>query len=264
MGQGNDPILSRNGRRPASGLWLRKVFGLAALLAALAASGVAVCAQDPGTSAPTRPEPREGQWMKLHEEFVDRARQGGVDLLFLGDSITRGWDNRSPGGPRGIWERFYAPRRPANFGIGGDRTQHVLWRLDHGELDGISPKVVVLMIGTNNINADTPAEITEGVAAVVKKIREKTPEAKVLLLAVFPRRPNPDAVRDRVKAVNDRIAKLDDGKTVKYLDIGPRFVKDDGTISREVMPDFLHLSRKGYRIWAEAMEPTLWSMLEGG
>jgi beta-glucosidase len=234
--------------------------GIAALLVAALVSSRA---QDSAPNAATRPEPREGYWIRLHEEFLDRAKQGGVDLLFLGDSITQGWGNRSETGPKGVWERYYGPRHAANFGIGGDRTQHVLWRLDHGELDPIDPKVVVLMIGTNNIKSDTPAEIAEGVAAVVKKLRDKKPQAKVLLLGVFPRGEKTDAVRERVKAVNERIARLDDGKAVKYLDIGPRFLEEDGTLSREIMPDLLHLSRKGYRIWADAMEPTLRSMLEG-
>jgi beta-glucosidase len=263
MPQGHDRGVTRDDRRPDRDRtgplpWRRFLLALLAA-SALAASGVAVCAQDPGANPATRPEPRDANWMRMHDSFLERAAEGGVDLLFLGDSITQGWN-----GPKAVWERYYGPRRAANFGIGGDRTQHVLWRLDHGELDPIDPKVVVLMIGTNNIRSDTPAEIAEGVAAIVKKIREKKPQTKVLLLAVFPRGEKPDAVRDRVKAVNERIARLDDGKAVKYLDIGPKFLEPDGTILREVMPDFLHLSRKGYRTWADAMEPTLWSMLEGG
>jgi beta-glucosidase len=242
----------------------RWFLGLALLATVLGVSGVVVCAQDPDTNTATRPEPREGAWMQMHEDFLKRASGGDVDLLFLGDSITRGWANDSDQGPRAVWERYYAPRHAANFGIGGDRTQHVLWRLEHGELDGIKPRVVVLMIGTNNVHANTPAEIADGVTAVVKTLRAKLPSTKVLLLGVFPRGKTPDAVRERLKAVNERIARLDDGgKTVEYLDIGPRFLNPDGTISQEIMPDFLHLSRKGYHIWADAMEPTLWTLMEG-
>lgn len=206
----------------------------------------------------TTPVPREGAWMNMHEEFLARTKAGNVDLLFLGDSITQGWR-----GVRKIWDRYYAPRNAANYGIGGDKTEHVLWRLEHGEIDGIKPKVVVLMIGTNNVRRDEPSDIAAGITAIVKTLRKKLPDTKILLLGVFPRSRTPDQARERVKAVNDRIAGLDDGKAVKYLDIAPRFLEPDGTISSEIMPDYLHLSSKGYRIWADAIEPTLWSMLEG-
>ncbi len=196
--------------------------------------------------------------MKLHESFLKRAKEGKIDLLFLGDSITQGWANNE------VWQRFYAPRDAANFGIGGDRTEHVLWRLEHGEVEGIRPKVVVLMIGTNNSGSNTAEEIANGVTAIVKSLREKLPETKILLLGVFPRGEKPGSIRDKLAAVNAQIAKLDDGKILKYLDISKNFLQDDGTIARDVMPDFLHLSPKGYRIWADAMEPTLQAMLEGG
>ncbi|MFO0908691.1 MAG: platelet-activating factor acetylhydrolase IB subunit [Isosphaeraceae bacterium] len=243
---------------------LRRAWGFGALLTAgLIATGMAACAQSPATNNAIKPEPREGGWMELHKSFLERTKQGDVGVLFLGDSITHGWANRSDGGPGPIWDRYYAPRKAANFGIGGDRTQHVLWRLDHGEIDGIEPRAVVLMIGTNNINADTPAEIAEGIKTIVEKLHTRLPKTKVLLLGVFPRGPKGDAVRERVKAVNERIARLDDGgKTVKYLDIGPKFLEPDGTLKREIMPDLLHLSRRGYQIWADAIEPTLWSLVD--
>ncbi len=247
---------SSDRRRWLAGLAL----GALALVAAGArAQDTAIVTKARGTAA-TRPVPREGSWMKRHEAFLERAAKGDVDLLFLGDSITQGW-----GGAKGVWDRYYGPRKAANFGIGGDRTQHVLWRVKNGELDGIAPKVVVLMIGTNNARDDPADQIAEGVEAIVKDLREKLPRARVLLLGVFPRGESPDSnpFREKLAAVNERIKKLDDGgKTVKYLDIGGRFLNDDGTISREIMPDFLHLTPKGYRIWADAMEPTLWSLLD--
>lgn len=219
--------------------------------------------------SPTTPAPRAGTgaktWMDRHEAYLKRAKEGKIDLLFLGDSITNGWNGRDKNGegPIEIWERFYGPRNAANFGIGGDRTQHVLWRIENGEVDGISPKVAMLMIGTNNSAANTSDEIAEGVEAIVKSLRQRLPETKILLLAVFPRGEKPAPVREKLAAVNARIAKLDDGgKTVKYLDIGPKFLNEDGTISKEIMRDYLHLTRKGYRIWADAVEPTLWSMLD--
>jgi lysophospholipase L1-like esterase len=212
----------------------------------------------------TAPVARPGNPAKLHEAFLKRARKGGVDLLFLGDSITRGWSRADEEGEDHgpVWDRYYRPRHAANFGIGGDRTQHVLWRIQNGEIDGIKPRVVVLMIGTNNVRAHTADEIAEGIEAIVKTLREKLPATRILLLGVFPRDPSPSPRREKLAAVNARIAKLDDGKTLRYLDIGKNFMNEDGTISREIMPDFLHLSRKGYRIWADAMEPTLWSMLD--
>ena len=212
----------------------------------------------PAKESTTAPVPREGGWMKMHESFLERNKKGDIDLLFLGDSITQGWAGRDGDGqgPIQVWNRSYAPRNAANFGIGGDRTQHVLWRLEHGEVDGLKPKAVVLMIGTNNAGRDTPAEIADGVTAIVKALRTKLPETKILLLAVFPRSAKPNAIRERLKSVNERVQKLDDGKMIKYLDIGPKFLDDDGTISKDVMPDYLHLSRKGYRIWADSMEPT--------
>jgi lysophospholipase L1-like esterase len=221
---------------------------------ALTAIGSSALAQGPETVIP---KPREGPWMELHQSFLKQAQQGNVDLLFLGDSITQGW-----GGAKKTWDRFYGPRKAANFGIGGDRTQHVLWRIQNGELTGIEPKVVVLMIGTNNAGNGTPDEIAQGVTAIVHELRDRLPKSKILLLAVFPRSQKPAAIRERLKSVNQQIAKLDDGSNVRYLDIGKAFLNEDGTISKEIMPDYLHLSQKGYRLWAEAMEPTLWSMLD--
>jgi lysophospholipase L1-like esterase len=232
----------------------RRSVPLALAAMVLAAAGASARAQDEAT---TTPAPRQGAPMKMHENFLKQAKEGNIDLLFLGDSITQGW------GGNEVWKRFYAPRNAANFGIGGDRTEHVLWRLEHGEVEGIHPKVVVLMIGTNNSGSNTAEAIANGVTAIVKSLREKLPESKILLLGVFPRGEKPGSIRDKLAAVNEKISKLDDGKMIKYLDIGKSFLQEDGTIARDVMPDFLHLSPKGYRIWADAMEPTLQAMLEG-
>ncbi len=232
----------------------RRSVRLALAAVVLVAAGASARAQGEAT---TTPAPREGGAMKLHESFLKRAKEGKIDLLFLGDSITQGW------GENEVWKRFYAPRNAANFGIGGDRTEHVLRRLEHGEVEGIRPEVVVLMIGTNNSRSNTAEAIANGVTAIVKSLREKLPEREILLLGVFPREERPGSIRAKLAVVNAQIAKLDDGKAVKYLDISKSFLQDDGTIARDVMPDFLHLSPKGYRIWAEAMEPTLQAMLEG-
>jgi lysophospholipase L1-like esterase len=203
-----------------------------------------------------KPQP---QFMKQHEAFVEIAKKGDVDVLFLGDSITAGWR----GNGSEVWAKNFAPLKAANFGIGGDRTQHVLWRILNGELNGIQPRVAVLMIGTNNTSSRDPAaDIAEGVTTIVKTIREKSPTTKVLLLAVFPRGekiPNPG--NDILTEVNKTIAKLDDGKNVRFLDIGPKFLGSDGQLPKEIMPDYLHLSPKGYEIWAEAIRPLLNEML---
>jgi lysophospholipase L1-like esterase len=197
---------------------------------------------------------------------VAQAKQGGIDILFMGDSITDFWRNRGSN----VWNQYYAPRHAANFGISGDRTQHVLWRMDNGELDGIKPKVVVLMIGTNNTGKErdnmttrnTVPETIAGVQAVVADIRARLPDSKILLLGIFPRSTLADPQRAEVALINTVIAKLDDGKMVRYLDIGPKFLEADGTLSRDIMPDLLHPSERGYRIWADAMNPTLDEMMK--
>ena len=214
----------------------------------------------------TNPVPRNAGWIKRHEGFAQQAQKGGVAILFMGDSITDFWRNRGSN----VWNHYYAPRHAADFGISGDRTEHVLWRIDHGELDGIHPKVVVLMIGTNNTGKEndrkTPRnsvpEVAEGVRAVVNDLRARLPKSKILLLAIFPRGTLDDPQRAQVALINTLIAKLDDGKMVKFLDIGPKFLELDGTLPRSVMPDLLHPNAKGYQIWADAMNPTLDRMLK--
>ncbi len=201
-----------------------------------------------------KPVPREGGWVARHESFNKRVAEGNVDLLLIGDSITQGWE----GAGKDVWAKYYTPRHAVNLGIGGDRTQHVLWRLDNGNIKGIHPKAAVLMIGTNNSGNNTPEQIAEGITAIVQKLRKDLPETKILLLAIFPRGADKSDSRRQVnEATNKIVSKLDDGKMVYYLDIGPAFLADDGTLSKEIMPDLLHLSPKGYQIWAEAIEPKL-------
>jgi lysophospholipase L1-like esterase len=196
-------------------------------------------------------------FLVAHDSFVKIAQEGKSELLFLGDSITAGW-----GGQKDIWNTAFGTYKPANFGIGGDRTQHVLWRITNGELDKFTPKGVVLMIGTNNSSGDSAEAIAGGVTKIVKTIREKSPKTKILLLAVFPRGEKPSPIREKIKAVNDIIAKLDDRQHVFYLDIGDKFLEAEGTLTKEIMPDFLHLSQKGYQIWADAITPTLADLMK--
>jgi lysophospholipase L1-like esterase len=221
----------------------------ALLLAGLAP--VLSTAQDKPNDA-VIPVPRDGNWMKRHESFNERVKQGNVDLIFIGDSITQGWE----GAGKNVWAEYYAKRNAVNLGIGGDRTQHVLWRLEHGNIDGIHPKLAVLMIGTNNSGSNTSEQIAAGVKAIVEKLREKLPTTKVLVLAIFPRGADKDDPKRKInEGANEMIKGLADNKTVYYLDIGPKFLAADGTLSKEVMPDLLHLNEASYRTWAESIEP---------
>jgi lysophospholipase L1-like esterase len=204
------------------------------------------------------PVPRQGGWMKRHESFNKRVAEGKVDLVLIGDSITQGWEGRG----KKVWEKHYGKRNAVNLGIGGDRTQHVIWRLDNGNLKGIAPKAAVIMIGTNNAGSNKSEEIADGVAAITKQLQTKLPKTQVLLLAIFPRGANKDDGRRKVnEKANAIFKKLADGKQVHYLDIGPKFLEKDGTLTREIMPDLLHLSEKGYTIWAESIEEKVSSMM---
>jgi lysophospholipase L1-like esterase len=215
-------------------------------------------AQEKKPQSAVTPVPRDPQWVKRHEGFVAMAAKGGIDVLFLGDSITDAWGGEGHGAKaagKDVFAKEFEPLKTANFGIGGDRTQHVLWRIQNGELEGIHPKVVMLMIGTNNTGSNKAEEIADGITAIVKEIHKRSPETKVLLLGIFPRGEKPYPIRDKIKQVNAEISKLDDGgKTVKYLDIGDKFLQPDGTISKEIMNDYLHLTPKGYQIWADAVK----------
>ncbi len=212
------------------------------------------------------PIPKTGNagFFQRHEKFLARAKSGPIGVLFLGDSITEGWA-KAPH----IWDHYYGQYQPANFGISGDQTQHVIWRIENGELDGITPKVVVLMLGTNNSLAHTGAQIAAADTKIVHLIREKIPGVKVLLLAIFPRGPRKSGGRDEpleqimtaITTANAELAKLDDGTNVRFLDINARFLGNDGTIPKIIMPDQLHPNAAGYQLWAEAMQPLLDEMM---
>jgi lysophospholipase L1-like esterase len=238
---------------------------------ACAAQPSAAPAVKPDASAAIEKKDADGRFRKMHESFLARGKEGPIGVLMLGDSITAGW-TKAPH----IWEHYFGKWQPANFGIGGDQTQHVIWRIENGELDGINPKVVVLMLGTNNTGANTAAEIAAADKKIVEMIRAKIPATKVLLLAVFPRGARKNAqgvVTDDVRAeatkrmnvikdVNAALAKLDDGKNVRYLDISAKFLGDDGKIPSIIMPDQLHPNAAGYQLWAEAMQPLLTQMMK--
>jgi lysophospholipase L1-like esterase len=215
----------------------------------------AASVKGPAESA-TAPVPRpQASWQDRHASMNARVKQGHVDLVLIGDSITHGWEKNG----KEVWDAYYGKRNAVNLGIGGDRTQHVLWRLQNGNLQGISPKLAVLMIGTNNASAgNTPEEIAAGVKGIVDLIQAKSPATKVLILAIFPRGPdNNDARRQVNQKANALIAKLADGQKVLFQDFGDKFLKPDGVLTKDVMPDLLHLNTPSYKIWAESIEPTV-------
>jgi lysophospholipase L1-like esterase len=234
-----------------------KYFRLLAVLLSLPASSV--MAENPAVIPVTR-SATVTNWISRHEGFVTQAKKGAIDILFMGDSITDNWRTKGSN----VWNKVYAPRHAGNFGIGGDRTQHVLWRIEHGELDGISPKVIILMIGTNNSNSDSADEVAEGVEKIIAEIRTRCPNSKILLLAIFPRNKPVDkpGQMEKIRQVNEHIAKLDNGKTIRFLNINDKFLGADGKVHEDIMPDFLHPNQKGYQVWSDAMEPLLDKMLK--
>jgi beta-glucosidase len=213
------------------------------------------------------PVPRVGSAITNRQALVlQRAKDapGDYDIEFIGDSITQGWE----GAGKNVWKQIGDRYKVINFGVSGDRTEHVLWRFDQGQLDGIKAKVAVVMIGTNNSNknkdgsdAYTDNDILEGVTAIVNQIRTRQPDTKVLLLGIFPRGKTFCAQRGRLLEINQVLAKLADGKNIFYLDFGSQYVENDGSISKGIMPDALHPNEAGYKIWAAAMEPKLKELL---
>lgn len=221
-------------------------------------------------SAPYAPARRmDNWWVQRHEDLLKRNKSGPTDLLFLGDSITQGWNCRfmllEPAKPddgpgRAVWEERYAPKNAANISIGGDGIQHLLWRItEGGEIDGMNPKVIVLLIGCNNLLGGEPADkVAAGVGQVTALLRERMPSARIVLMGVFPTGQFAGApVREKIQATNRLISKLDDGKHIRFLDIGDKLADDSGFVPAEIMPDGVHPSAKGYEIWARAMQPLL-------
>ena len=230
------------------------VFRIALLVTAFIGPAALAWAQNSATV----PVPRDGSWwMDRHNAMNEQVKQGNVDLLMIGDSITHMWELSG----KEVWAQYYAKRNALNLGISGDTTQHVLWRLDNGNIEGIAPKLAVIMIGTNNCGANTPEEIAEGIVAIVDKLRAKLPEMKILLLAIFPRSEKPDENRTTLAKANELASKAADNKHVFYLDLADAFLDDDGTLPKDIMPDFLHPNEKGYQIWADAMEPKIKELL---
>jgi|CXWL01.1.fsa_nt_gi beta-glucosidase len=206
------------------------------------------------TPAAMVPIPQTDTWWETqHEHALARIRQGNIDLVMIGDSITQGWGTEG----RRVWDTYYGHRHAVNLGFDGDRTEHVLWRLDHGEIDGISPKLVVLLIGTNNTGAhhDPPEETTAGVHAILTTLRTSLPATKILLLGLFPRTASTDdPIRLINGAVNDRLQAYADNQHIFFLDLSRHFLNSQGHLSQDLMPDFVHPNEQGYQVWADGME----------
>jgi len=235
-------------------------------------------AAQPGQGGPPRgfggpPSPANQPFARddaRHKGFLEIAKAGNIDLLFVGDSITDWFANprgNNPATGRKVWDASFGSMKPANFGIAGDTTQGVLWRMQNGELEGFKPKLIVLMLGTNNINRNPVDEIVDGDRLIVEEFKKRQPQAKVLVLGVFPRNNNrqPDqtaALRTTIQEINSKLAKLADNKQVFFMDIGDKFLTSDGTLTTEVMPDGLHPSEKGYQIWSDAILPRVKELMK--
>jgi lysophospholipase L1-like esterase len=200
-------------------------------------------------------------WAKRHELTSAAVKKAKPQILFIGDSITHffggvQFDSNAMRGQQ-TWGEFYAPRNAGNLGFGWDKTENVLWRLQHGAIDGIAPKLVVIMIGTNNTGTCSASDIAIGIRSIALELNQRLPQSKILLLGIFPRGEKPNPQREKIAEVNGIIAKLNGTHNVTYLDIGTKFLTPEGLITKDIMPDFLHPNEKGYRIWAEAIEPTV-------
>jgi len=224
------------------------------MTATAAAIVLALIAPSAAANSAVTPAPRLSLgWFVHYESINHRARHGGIGLIYVGDSIVEHFDNQGTD----VWAHYYAGRNALNLGISGDRTENVLWRLIHGNIDGIAPKLAIVMIGQNNGGHNTAKEIGNGVAAIVQQLRVKLPETKILVLGIFPRREKNSPERAVLSAANEIASTLADGKTVYYMNINHLFERPDGSIIQSLMYDFEHPTPLGHRVWAEAIEPTV-------
>jgi lysophospholipase L1-like esterase len=218
----------------------------------------AVEAQRADLAAPKRT--KDGQlasgWIRTHESFVAIAKKGEAGVVFLGDSLTAHWRTKYPT----HFAQEFGKYNAVNFGIAGDKTQNVLWRVQNGTLAGLKPKVVVLMVGTNNavVSANPPEQIAAGINKIINAIHKRSASTNVLLLSILPRgAAEADAKNSQVNAL---IAGFHDGRRIHYLNIRRHFLNSDGKVSRALMPDLLHLNEKGYKVWADAIRWKLASL----
>lgn len=280
MKTGRDAAVIIPRRLPVA--WLVMLVSMGSLGVPPAAFGQAgPTAQAPpgsGPSAPRAARPADGpadhaapradqNSMEAHAQLLQKARQGRIDIYFAGDSIVRRWGATDYPDLLANWKENFYGWNAADFGWGADRTQNILWRLQNGELDGVSPKVIVLLAGTNNVGAQpgdeaTVADIARGVKAIVDLCRLKAPAATIILTAIFPRNDNL-AVMPTINAINSRLALLADGTRVRFLNINDRLAGQDGRLVEGVMHarDQLHPTLKGYQIWADALKPIFRELL---
>jgi len=229
---------------------------------------------DPPNASPPRVNsaavaaPRTDANSKIaHEQLVAKAKAGGIDLYFLGDSIMRRWGCTDPQWSEMLdnWNKNFFGWNAANFGWGADGIQHMLWRIQNGELEGVNPKVIVILGGTNNVgnqpgDEEKVADIVAGFHALIAACREKAPGAKIIVTAIFPRNDNL-AVVSEIRHINDELAKMADGQTIFYLNINDRLANPDGILFAGMTVDKLHLSAKGYQVWADGLRPLLTKFL---
>lgn len=230
---------------------------------AAAASAAGVCFGQ-ATGGADQPAARndDAVWVAKHQELLEKAKRGNIDLYFEGDSITRRWEATH----RESWDRNFGGWRAGDFGAGGDRTQNVLYRVLNGELEGVNPKVIVLLIGTNNVGFTPPSgddtalvkDVANGIKACLKALRQKAPRAKILLVGITARNTDGStALMPTITRINQRIARFADGKRVRFLDINDKLADKDGKLYEGMTDDGLHLTDKGYQVWADAMKPIL-------
>lgn len=224
-------------------------------------AGFAAHAAEMESTTPVAAKTNGEKWWNGNCERIDadiKKMEGKIDVAFVGDSITARWRDSEN------WKKHWGSYRAVNMGIGGDQTQHVLWRLQNGDLEGYKAKLFVVMIGTNNMwsKEPDPAQAAAGVKAVIDLIQSKQPEAKILLMSILPTGDKPNPGREKRMAVNELISKYAGG-SVEYMDIAAKYLEPDGTISKEVMHDFLHLAPKGYDIWADSISGKVKEIVDG-
>lgn len=216
------------------------------------------------TPAIQNPDWTKAWWVERHQDKIDERKRmnNQVDLVFIGDSITHSWEDLG----ESEWRQYYQPRNALNLGFSGDRTENVLWRIANGAVDDINPKLVVLMIGTNNAGhrKEDPTETALGIKKIIGALQTKLPNTKILLLAIFPRgKSSQDPMRLLVDNINRLIQPMSDNKAIFWLDLNDRFLQHDGTISLSVMSDYLHPNASQYKVWAQAMEPIIVELMNG-
>lgn len=194
------------------------------------------------------------EWCERFQKNLAEPARDGAQLVFMGDSITQGWTEVAPD----VWSQAFGSIKPLRLGIGGDRTQNLLWRMDQGELTGLNPRVLVLLIGINNVNAgDSSEAILKGMETVIDRIHQRLPGTHILVLGLLPSGESADdPLRARIQGINERLAKVQ-REQLSYADIGAVFLQPDGRVNAELMPDFLHPGAKGYRVFAKALAPHL-------